>query len=220
MLDVDGELVVGFAAMDVIDRLTPDAVLAHEPRLAEAGLIFADANLGADTLVAIARMAERHALPLVLDPVSTRKALRVRAIIEAGLPMFLLTPNRDELAVIAAAQIDTDEGLAGACARLRARGVANLIVGLGPAGAFVSSADGDVCVACRAASVYDVTGAGDAAIAAAIWALLAGQDPGAAARAGQIAAATAVASAGAINDKLAPELLRRALSEDREIVNQ
>ncbi|MBV9221423.1 MAG: carbohydrate kinase [Methylobacteriaceae bacterium] len=216
VLDADGELVVGIAAMEVIGALTPERIAAQQERLAAAALIFADANLAGPTLAALAGIAARHAVPLVLDPVSTRKAPRLAAVLDAGVPIFALTPNRDELAVLSGEDTTTTAGLERACAGFRARGVGNLIVGLGPAGAFLASAAGHEFLAGQAGKVHDVTGAGDAAVAAALWALRAGRDLQAAARAGQVAAALTVACADAVSGELSAEALMGALADDGE----
>ena len=212
-LDADGELVVAIAAAGVTENLRPEIVRGHEAALADADMIFADANLQSETLLVVAEIAARNGVPLVLDPVSTPKAHRVRDILQAGWPVALATPNRDELAVLAERPAGTPVELESAAAVLRSDGIAALIVGLGGSGAFVAGPGTQAFVRSRAAGVVDVTGAGDAAIAAAMWALLRGGDLIAAAQAGQIAAAVTVAGHGAVSDGLTTDVLERALAE-------
>ena len=91
--------------------------------------------------------------------------------------------------------------------------MANVVVGLGERGAFVSGADGEHgVVASMAAEVVDVTGAGDAAVAATVWALGTGVPLTEAVRAGQAAAALTVATPETVSPTLTPAAIRRVLA--------
>jgi pseudouridine kinase len=212
-LDADGELVVAVAAMDIVERLTPECIAGLEPRLAQAELIFADANLPAESLVTLGEIAARHGVPLVLDPVSTRKAVRLRPLLAAGLPVFLLTPNRDELGILIERDVATASDFENTAEALRGQGVENVLVALGTGGAYLAGAKQRGFAACRSSEVKDVTGAGDSAIAAILWAWRRGFDLLKAAQAGQIAAALTVASHATVSPDLNEKALSEALAE-------
>ncbi|MDJ1157369.1 winged helix-turn-helix transcriptional regulator [Chelatococcus sp. SYSU_G07232] len=197
VLGPEGDLVVAVSAMDIMAELTPERVRARAGALAQAALVVADANLPQDTLLALCETTAAEGVRLVLEPVSVPKAERLRPLLAARLPVFLVTPNRDELAALAGREVADDGALTEATATLHARGVAHVAVGLGQRGVLVSSADAParpVIVPAAATAAVDVTGGGDAALAGMLWALLAGHDLATAARAGQAAAARAVAS--------------------------
>jgi pseudouridine kinase len=88
------------------------------------------------------------------------------------------------------------------CRRLHGYGVEALIIGLGERGAFVASYDGQAFVKAETDRVCDVTGAGDAALAATLWALRQGCDLQESARAGQYAASLTVASEATVSEAI------------------
>jgi pseudouridine kinase len=112
-----------------------------------------------------------------------------------------MTPNADELVA-----------LGGSERALHDRGVEIVWTRLGPAGSRLSGPDGVVDVAAvEAPEVVDVTGAGDAMLAAFCHALLSGASPAEAAAYGQSAAALTVASAHTVRPDLTDELVRSLL---------
>jgi pseudouridine kinase len=209
----DGELAVGLSAMAGMEAAL-DEVAMQGARYAftAAGAVVVEANLGAAALTAGARFADEAGAPLVVDTVSVPKAARVTAILDAGLPIALLATNRDELAAITGQAVAGERELAAAAARLHERGVARLMVGLGPDGAYVSSDDGAGLVPSLAAEVRDVTGAGDAAVAATLWALRQGASLADAARAGQAAAALTVASGDTVPGAMTAARIRAMMA--------
>lgn len=215
VLDAGGDLVVAVSAMDAMADLTPARIAARAATLARAALIVADANLPAETLLAVAETAAASGVRCVLEPVSVPKAGRFAAILERRLPVFLITPNRDELAALTGRSLASDADLAAAAEHLHVRGVEHLAVGLGARGAFVSTAGAPArraFVPPMARCAADVTGGGDAALAATVWALLQGHDLTTAARAGQAAAGLAVSALGSTAATLDAAALTAALT--------
>jgi pseudouridine kinase len=202
-LAAGGDLMIGVSDMAATEALGPDAIAEIEAELRQAGCVVADANLRADTLVAMARLCAAALLPLVIEPVSVAKAARIEAVLAEGLPVALITPNRDELATLVPGEgADADR-----VAALRARGVAQVILHAGPDGALAVDASGAAAVPAEPGPVRDVTGSGDVALAAALWALRRGATLAEAARLGQKAAALARASDEAVPPGLSPAAL-------------
>lgn len=202
VLDDAGELAVAVAAMDAIDTLSPADVA--EELIADAALVVVDGNVSAAVVAHVVEVARRHGVPVALDPVSVAKAARLASYL-GGLA--LVTPNTDELAALAGT---TDR--AQALDVLHERGVATVWLRSGRDGSRLSTTTGStVLAAIPAARVVDVTGAGDAMLAAYCHAVLDGADPADAARYGHAAAALTVASTATVHPDLSDDLVRSLL---------
>jgi pseudouridine kinase len=185
-LDGKGELVAAINAMPNVAKISTEYVDSKLRLLKTARLIVADCNLETATLRHLVGLCGAR---LLIDPVSVPKA---RRLVEAGqrFDIFALTPNRDQLAILT----ETSD-IADGCRRLHARGIANVVVHLGAAGAAVSTAKGMTAVSVQnVATVTDVTGAGDAAMAGLVHGLLKGAAIEEAVRWGQAAASLVIAS--------------------------
>lgn len=211
ILDVDGGLVAGVASMHALLALSPEAIDAHDARIAGAQWIVLDANLRPDTLGAALHLAARAGTRVALEPVSVPKARAAREALSAGRPVALITPNRDELAAMVGASVLDDASIYGACAALHRDGVHLVWVRLGAQGSLLSSAATGQAVHIPTLAVHDVTdvtGAGDAALAAYLWAELQGNDPRTCARYGTAAALLTLRSRASVNDQLDAGALR------------
>ncbi|TDQ84223.1 pseudouridine kinase [Dongia mobilis] len=200
ILDAKGELVIAVSDMRLMDALTPADIERHAQTLAAADLLVADCNLPGPCLTALARIAADAGRPLVIDPVSVPKAARLGAVLKARLPLAALTPNRDELAALTRRPVASARDLAAAAQALHARGVDQVLVGLGKAGCFLSGADGrqQAIPARGRGRILDVTGAGDAMVAGFALGLASGRSALQSARKGQEMASRAVRSARSV----------------------
>lgn len=213
VLDADGELVVAVADMAATDDLTPDHVGRARDVIASAGLLVLDGNLAPATLAYARDLASAAQVRAILEPVSVPKAERLAEAITLDRPWYAVTPNRDELAALTGLPARTDRQLRRAAADLNGRGVEQVWVRLGERGSLLSSADGEATVIPAVpTTVEDVTGAGDAMLAAFCHALLEGQDPVRAARFGHAAAALTLASSHTVRPDLTPRLVNHALA--------
>jgi pseudouridine kinase len=176
LLEADGTLVAGVSDMAATDALVPE-VLDHD-LIGSADLVVMDGNLPATTIDAVLALGVRA----VIDPVSVAKARRILPLLRSSRPLFAITPNQDELAAL------------GSTRELRERGVEVVWVRRGPAGSLLSTADGQTTLEAPPATPVDVTGAGDAMLAAFCHRLLTGAGVEDAARYGHQAAALTVAS--------------------------
>jgi pseudouridine kinase len=180
VLDADGELVAGVSDMAAVDALTPDLLPAR--LVAEATLVVVDGNLPMETVAHVLDAAAAAGVRVLLDPVSVAKAARIAPLLGPGRPLFTLTPNQDELAALGTAE------------ELHRRGADVVWVRRGAVGSLLSTADGEVALPAPDATPVDVTGAGDAMLAAYCHKILAGASIEEAARYGHEAAALTVAS--------------------------
>jgi len=190
VLDADGDLVAGIADMAATDDLGPE-VLDHA-LIRSAALVVVDGNLPATTIDAVLALGAR----VVIDPVSVAKARRISPLLSRIRPVYALTPNQDELAAL------------GSVEELHDRGVEVVWVRRGPAGSLLSTLGGEVELDAPAVVPVDVTGAGDAMLAAFCHHLLAGLSVEEAARAGHEAAALTVASPHTVRPDLRERMTR------------
>jgi pseudouridine kinase len=212
VLDADGGLLVAIADMTATDELSP-ADLHHARELvAGAGMLVLDGNLSTATLDYVCDLAKAADVPVVIDPVSVPKAALLGPGIVPERPHFAVTPNRDELQALVDLPVGTDEEILSAAAVLHDRGVRHVWVRLGPRGSLLSSSgQGHTFLPAPPTDVLDVTGAGDAMLAAFVHAILRGAEPVEAARFGHAAAALTVASTATVRPDLTAGLVQDAL---------
>lgn len=223
VLDHTGELLVAVSDMAAADALAPSEVDRVRPLLADAGLVVADGNLPVDTLAHLLDTCAELGVACLLDPVSVAKATRLAPHLTPARPLFAATPNADELAALGTLPPtsadsrqagDPATSLGAPVATLHARGVEHVWVRLGARGSVLASPGRDpVRLSSSAVSVQDVTGAGDAMLAAFAHGLLRGLDPVDAAREGHLAAALTVQSPHTVRPDLA-EAMAAAVSAD------
>jgi pseudouridine kinase len=191
VLDAAGELAVAVSDMAATEALTASDVRAAGSAIAGAGLVVLDGNLTRATLIAAWDLGVEAGVPVVIDPVSVPKAAALVDLLDGGRPLFAITPNLDELAVL------------GDCVDLVSRGVELVWVRCGAEGSRLVTSGGSTRLPSTApAEVVDVTGAGDAMLAAFCHGVLSGDDPVSAARLGHAAAALTVASASTVRPDL------------------
>jgi pseudouridine kinase len=213
LLDADGELVAAVSDMAATDELTPESMAGARDVIAAASLLVLDGNLTAATVGAALDQAHSAGVRAILEPVSAPKAVRLTEQLTPERPVYAITPNRDELRAITGLPTGTAPQVRAAADALHVLGVRLVWVRLGSRGSLLSERldDGTTSRTLLTAvptSVDDVTGAGDAMLAAFCHATLEGADPVTAARLGHAAAALTIASPQTVRADLTPRLLR------------
>ena len=192
LLDAEGELVSAVSDMAATASLgEADVQLAGEA-IAAADLVVLD---GAAWESAVAA-----GVGVVLDPVSVPKAAAIRHLLGQERPLALLSAGSTELDALA-----LDGG------SLLDRGVSVLWERAGAAGSLLRTHQGSVELTSLPATVADVTGAGDAMLAAYCHAVLGGSTPAEAARYGHAAAALTVGSRHTVRPDLTDATVRSLL---------
>jgi pseudouridine kinase len=211
VLDHAGELVVAVSEMTGTDALGVSDVREREAVVAGAALVVVDGNLPATVAAATLDIATAAGVPVVVDPVSAPKAARLRPVLQ-GRTLRALTPDRGELAALTGIDTATEADLLRAVAAVHARGCELVWVRLGAGGSLLSVGDGRPArFPAAPGPVLDVTGAGDAMLAAFVHSLLRGDDPVTAAHHGHAAAGLTVATADTVRADLTPAVLADAL---------
>jgi pseudouridine kinase len=188
VLNPNGELVTAVSDMRAADDISPDLIHAHADAIKTATFVVADCNLPLATLQAIAEIARDK---IFIEPVSVPKSAKLKSLLQSG-SIFMASPNLDQLESLTGSR-----DIAAGCAALHYMGLQNIVVHASEQGAFISDGETIEHLPVQpAGAIIDVTGAGDAAVAGLIFALLQGDDLLRAAHFGQTLAGRVVASAG------------------------
>ena len=194
--DEKGEMDAAVSDMEVMAALTPAYLRAHLSELDESDAVVLDGNLPEET---IAFLCEKLRAPIVADPVSTAKAPRFASVLGR---LAAIKPNLLEARALTGKQSPED------CAEALLRsGVGSVFLSLGAKGLLAASGEERVLLPCERTELVNATGAGDAATAAVVWAMVRGLDLAAAARAAVMAGAIAAASEEASPPQLRAEKL-------------
>jgi pseudouridine kinase len=217
VLDADGEMLLAVADMTATDDLRPEHLRPARELILHAALLVLDGNLPAATTEHLVDLAQAAGVRVVLDPVSVPKAARLRPLLHADRPIFAITPNRDELQALTGQDTAKDDALPDAAAALHAQGVHHVWIRLGAQGSLLGTqGEQPQRLPATPTDVQDVTGAGDAMLAAFAHALLAGHSPLIAARYGHAAAALTLESAHTVRPDLTERLLNEAFERTQK----
>ena len=213
VLDVSGELLIAVAAMDVMDALTPAALKACQALFGGAAWIVADGNLSEEALSRVLELGAGAGVQVAFEPVSVPKAGRLLPALRAGLTPHMVTPNVAELSALVGRSVDdTPASIRGAALILHRQGMQTVWVRRGAQGSLLSTSEGWHALQALSADVVDVTGAGDAMLAAFLAARLAGESELRAAQYGHAAAALTVESSLTVVPDLSLDRLRSHLA--------
>jgi pseudouridine kinase len=216
VLDRSGELVIGVSAMDVMDEITVRFLERRRRVIAAAAFIVADCNLPRASLQWLQQCAKQAGIGLLIEPVSVPKCERLKAILRRGAAIHTITPNRQQLAALTGRALGDTDDLRMAAKSLHGRGVENVLLGLGPEGALLSSGQGGAVrqfrIPAATAKPVDVTGGGDAHVAGYVAGVLQGMTPLQAALLGQAAAGLAVGARETVSRSMAMDKLTRGLA--------
>jgi pseudouridine kinase len=207
VLDPAGDLVIGAAATPLADLAAAGFADRAAAACGNADAVVLDANLPAAVLQRVASGIPPGAL-LAADPVSIPKAPRLAGVLERT---GLLVGGLEEAGALLGRRIgDAGE----AAAALVAAGAGAAVVTRGAEGVVAADRSGVTRMpAIPAGSVKDVTGAGDALLAATVVGIASGRPLREALRRGLAAAALTVAVEGPVDPGLSPERVAAAAGE-------
>jgi ribokinase len=140
-------------------QLTPKSIEQATPVLKQAGFILVQLEIPLETVEYLAEYAERHDIPLMLDPAPARE-----------LPVSLLrrvswlTPNETETRELLKKNLDDDDQASNAAAdQLLSRGVKNVVLKLGSRGCLIAQgSQAHQNIPAFSVNAVDTTAAGDA----------------------------------------------------------
>lgn len=210
LLDIDGEMVVSLANMDIYDALTREMFAEKWSHIAAAQAIFLDTNVPADCLAYIIDRCREENIPLFVDPVSSAKAKKLPQRLD-GVEAIL--PNREEAELLADMAIGSLEECAEACRKIRERGVKRVIVTMGEQGIYYQSENESEHLTPFPTDVVDVTGAGDAFASGLLYGVVNGESFGRACRLGLAASALTLQTEQSVSPLLKAEQLERTVEQ-------
>ncbi|KQL43546.1 sugar kinase [Brevibacillus choshinensis] len=213
LLDIDGEMVVSLANMDIYDALTPEMYADKWSHIAAAQAIFLDTNVPADCLAYIIERCREENIPLFVDPVSSAKAKKLPQRLD-GVEAIL--PNREEAELLAEMSIGSIEECAEACRKIRERGVKHVIVTMGEQGVYYQSEDVSKHFTPYPTDVVDVTGAGDAFASGLLYGFVNGESFERACQLGLAASALTLKTEQSVSPLLKPEQLELTVDQYEE----
>jgi ribokinase len=173
-------------------KLTPADVKKARPAFHQADGLVLQLESPLDTVQAAAEMAAQIGLPVILNPAPAQplpKSLLRR--------ISVLTPNEHEAALLTGLTVKNSSNAASAASVLHAKGIHNVIITMGPRGAFVSVNGSGEMVPGYKVKPLDTTAAGDVFTGALAVALAEGRALFEAARFANAAAALSVTRLGA-----------------------
>ena len=203
--DADGDMVLAVSDMEICERITPDYIASNLSLLNNAQVVVADGNLPAETLN---YLAEHCTAPIFADPVSVTKAEKLRPILGR---LNTLKPNRMEAELLSGIRITDERSMQRAAEKLLETGLHRVFLSLGADGVFAANREESRIYPCLPAAVRSTTGAGDAFMAALVWAYLEGMNLEDTVRAASAAAAIATESEETINPALSETALRERI---------
>ena len=203
----NGDMSMAMSDMQIADRISPAYLAANLPLLQNAQVIVCDTNIPEESLVFL---AENCTAPLFVDPVSTIKAEKLRAILPR---IHTLKPNFLEAQLLSGITCKDKKDVHLVADKLLEMGVHRLFISMGADGVYAATKEEQVLLPNLPGKVVNTTGCGDAFMAAIVWAYLEGTDLKNTALAGLAAGSIAMESAETINPAMSATALRQRMSK-------
>jgi len=165
----DGKLVGAVNDMAALERLTPQRLAARAPELRRAAAIVIDANLADTTLAWL--FTQGFKAPLFADAVSGAKCRRLRPWLDR---LALLKANAIEAQALSGLPLRTPRQAERIAAWFHEQGVGRVAISQGESGLLLSEGPVRCWQMAWPVPVLNVTGAGDALMAALVHGALAG----------------------------------------------
>ncbi len=160
ILNEDKEMEMAISSTDICKNITPKFLESIRKKVVHAKLIVLDTNLEEETLRYIAFLRRKPSL--ILDTVSTRKALKVKEFIGR---FHTIKPNRMEAEVLSDIVIYNNDDLKRVGSYFLSKGVKKVFISLGIEGVFYMTENESKVVKIPRISPVSTTGAGDAFVA-------------------------------------------------------
>ena len=179
--------------MGANELMNAQSVDAGEDRIAQSDVVMTVLEIPTEAAARALELGRKHGARTILNPAPAR-----------ALPNSIfavtdyMTPNESELRILLGLRADDPQSSRDLAGELRRRGVKNVVVTLGRAGALILTEELDIMVPAIPVDVVDTTGAGDAFNAGYLAARLCGKTQAVAAAEGHRIAGWTIMRAGAI----------------------
>lgn len=203
--DPEGEMALAVSDMEVCKMITPEYLSANIGLLQNAQVVVADANIPEESL---RFLADNLTVPLFVDTVSTKKAEKIRPILNR---VHTLKPNKIEAELLSGVAINNNEDAEKAAKALIEKGVRRVFISMGAKGVFAATAKESTWHGIIPGKMVNTTGCGDSFMAALVWAYLEGMNLEDSAAAGLAAGSITMESEETINPGMNAESLKKRM---------
>ncbi len=207
----DGNMAMAVNDMKICERLDPAYFEKHLDAINAATLFVMDANLPE---ASIEYLTEHVTVPIFADMVSTTKAKRFLPYLSK---LHTIKPNMLEAEVLSGIKITDGESAQNAAAKLCEMGVRQVFLSLGTHGMIARTADEMVMIEAYPAKAVNMSGAGDASLAALAVSHLFEKDLKGSAEYANAAASIAVESLTTVSEKMSLEEVKTRVQKMHEI---
>ena len=194
--DQGGEMIAAVADTDIVDHITPQFLEARLDAINGSAAVVADTNISAQTLQ---YLIDHCTAPLLVDTVSTAKAVRVTTALQQSKARRL---HAVKLNLIEAQAVTGCEAAEDAARALIAMGIGQVYITLGSKGVYCSDGERVETIDAIPTEVVNTTGAGDAFAAGVVHAQTLQKSMGECARTGLKAARAALLSLQTVNPEI------------------
>ena len=197
ILNIFGEMELALCDMEILDSLSIEMIKKAMPILKKSKIVGLDTNLKEEIFNYLLDSLE--GTPLFLDPVSAKKAERVRSTIGR---FHTIKPNRIEAEAITGLSVLSEKELKDAGRWFEEKGVKRIFITLSGGGVYYKEGIDEGIIGPGPVTINSATGAGDAFSAAIIDGYVKGMSVLETARYGMSVASIALESREAVNSRM------------------
>lgn len=194
--DSNGDMRLAVNDMRLYECLNRKYLQTKLEAINRSDLVIIDANLSEEAIIFLAKNC---IAPILAEPVSTKKAMKLKPILSY---LNTLKPNRLEMEVLSGIKIVNNETLEKAADVLLDKGVKNLFISLGRDGVYYANKEEKKHIPCFSCNVVNTTGCGDSFMAAAAYGMQEGFSIEKSARLGLAASSICIETTGAISEEM------------------
>ena len=206
--DADGDMALAVSDMEICAKITPSYLATNLALLNNAQVVVVDTNIPQESLE---YLAEHCTAPIFADPVSTKKAIKLKPILGK---IHTLKPNLIEAELLSGVKVTDEDSLKLAAQKLLDTGMRRVFISMGINGVFAADHNEMKIVPCFKAVMRNATGAGDSFMAALAWAYLQGTDLENSAKAAAATAAMAIEAETTINPDITADAVRARMNQN------
>ncbi len=171
VVDSHGRLRTALDDMTALKAITPEVICSREPLFHSARMVFLDANISAEAIAEVFRLARKAGVPVSADPTSRHLAARFTPHLR---DLHLIAPNAGEAEILLGRRIPPEDpsNAVVAAEELVGRGVCIALISLAEFGVAYATRETRGYFPALRTAIVDPTGAGDALTAAVLFAIL------------------------------------------------
>lgn len=208
----DGDMELALSDMNIYSYITPAYLSQRMNLINNASLVIIDTNIPE---MSIQFLMENCLVPVIADPVSTKKAEKLLSVIGK---LHTVCPNVLEAEILSGMKIQNFEDIRNAAQKLLSAGLKRIFITRGPDGVYCADESGEFQQSSLVTNIANATGAGDAFCASLAYSYLKDFSLQQTALIGSAASAIALESTETINQSLSLNEIKKRLSNNTEEV--